>query len=105
MKRIALLLAALALAAAGAVLLWPLHATGVSGNALRPSYSDFGWFAYAPMPEHPTTDDLRAGGVRVPQDVVSERRRIALGLGVVGLVLAGAGAGASGRRQRTLSSD
>jgi hypothetical protein len=86
-RRLALLPAALAVAAA-AVLLWPLDANGVTGNALRPDYRHFGWFAYAPIPEHPTTDDLRDAGVRVPQDVVDDRRHLAAALGATGLALA-----------------
>jgi hypothetical protein len=73
--------------AAAALLLWPLHEEGVTGNALRPSYGDFGWFAYAPVPEHPTTGDLRTAGVRVPQDAVARRREVAAGLAVGGVVL------------------
>jgi hypothetical protein len=87
-RRLALLPAALAVAAAAAVLLWPLDASGVTGNAVRPDYRDFGWFAYAPIPDHPTTDDLRDAGVRVPQDVVDDRRRLATALAATGLALA-----------------
>ena len=68
-----------ALAAAVVVLLWPLHADGVSGNALSPHYHGFGWYSYQPLPtDRPLTlADLRHAGVRVPQDVVERRRRIA----------------------------
>lgn len=84
--------------AAVAVLLWPIHANGVTGNAVRPHYEDYGWFAYAPTPEHPTTDDLRAGGVRVPQDVVAARRHLAAGIAAAGVVVTGAGVGVRRRR-------
>jgi hypothetical protein len=47
------------LAAAAAVLLWPLDANGVSGNALRPRYTDFGFTTYAPLSLHPTHAELR----------------------------------------------
>jgi hypothetical protein len=70
-----------ALAGALVVLLWPLHANGVSGTALLPRYHDFGWVAYdgpsLPADRPLTLDDLRHAGVRVPQDVVERRRRIA----------------------------
>ena len=73
--------------AALAALLWPLRADGLRGNALRPTYGDFGWFAYAPVPDHPTTDDLRAAGVRVPQDAVARQREVAAALAAGGAVL------------------
>jgi hypothetical protein len=69
--------------------MWPMHGNGVSGTALRPHYSDFGWFAYAPLPENPSTADLRKAGVAVPEDVVSHRRHVASGFGLVGLALVG----------------
>lgn len=80
------------LAGAAAVLLWPLRAEGVRGSALRPSYGDLGWFAYGPLPEHPTTDDLRAAGVVVPQDAVTRRREVAGAIAVGGVLLLVAGA-------------
>jgi len=39
--------------------LWPLDANGVSGNALRPRYTDFGFTTYAPLSLHPTHAELR----------------------------------------------
>ena len=98
MKRALFVPAAAAVAAASAVLLSPIHANGVTGNAVRPHYEDYGWFAYAPTPEHPTTDDLRAGGVRVPQDVVAARRHLAAGIAAAGIVVTGAGVGVRRRR-------
>jgi len=77
----------LAVAAAGALLLWPVNGNGVSGNALRPHYSDTGWFAYVPAPTDPSKADLREASVALPEDVVTQRRRLAGGIGVVGLVL------------------
>jgi hypothetical protein len=78
-----------AVAAAATVLVWPLDANGLSGNALRPQYSDFGWFAYGPLPDNPSTADLRRAGVAVPQDVVTHRRQVSAGVGLVGLALMG----------------
>jgi hypothetical protein len=67
--------------------LWPLNGNGVSGNAIRPHYGDFGSEAYGPLPANPTLADLRAAGVRVPQDNVSEHRKYAAGVVALGLVL------------------
>ena len=60
-----------------ALALAPIHANGVNGNAISPRYGDFeiGFNSYRPMPDRYTTDDLRAAGVRMPTDAVSERRR------------------------------
>jgi hypothetical protein len=90
--------AALALAAAGMVVaglvvaLWPLHANGVSGNALAPKHHPFdvGVYSYRPLPEHVTIGALRGLGVHVPQDDIDRRRRIAAALVAAGLVTAGA---------------
>ena len=84
------LLSSIALACLGvaaAVLLWPLHANGVSGSALRPHYRDFGFATDQSVPENPTFDDLRRAGIRLPQDVVSHRRHIAELVGVLGVVV------------------
>jgi hypothetical protein len=81
--------ALVAFAAAVAVLAWPVEGNGVAGNALRPHYSDFGWFAYAPLPPNPSKAQLREAGVPVPQDVVTHRRRAASAAAAVGLVLLG----------------
>jgi hypothetical protein len=89
--RVALVVGGLVLLAALVPALLPLHASGVSGNALSPVYSDFGWSTYQPMPEHPTLDDFRRAGIEVPQDVVSDRRRLAGALAAVGAVLVLAG--------------
>lgn len=86
------------------VLIWPLHANGVTGNALRPHYGDFGWFTYAPLPSgEVSTDALRAAGVRMPQDAVRDRRHAAEGCVGLGLLLLGAGA-VSARRGRPAGS-
>ncbi|HEX3811678.1 MAG TPA: hypothetical protein VHX59_02455 [Mycobacteriales bacterium] len=80
MKSISRWLAAAGLVAVavGVVLfLWPLRGAGLSGNALWPHYGVFGWATYAPMPAHPTLDDLRHAGITVPQDTVRARRRTA----------------------------
>jgi len=87
-QRVSALALALAGVVAGLVIaLWPLHANGVTGNALVPRYHDFGWYAYQPMPEHVTVAELRRAGVRVPQDVVEQRRRLAASLAAAGLIL------------------
>ncbi|HET7303538.1 MAG TPA: hypothetical protein VFJ12_03175 [Segeticoccus sp.] len=84
-------LGALAVLAAGVLLLVPLRADGVSGNAISPRYSDFGWFSYEPLPEHATIADLRAAGVRAPQDAVADRRREAAVTAAAGATLLGTG--------------
>lgn len=93
--------AALALvAAAVAVALWPLHADGVTGNALVPRYGDFGWYSYEPVTAPMTMAQLRRAGVRVPQDAVDKRRRIAAGL-VAAAAIAGVASLRAGRRFAT----
>jgi hypothetical protein len=73
-------------------MLWPLHANGVSGMALRPHYNEyFSFTTYEQLPDHPTNDDLRHAGVRLPVDVVWRRRHIAEILAGTGVVLAAAG--------------
>jgi hypothetical protein len=75
--------------AACILLLWPLHANGVSGSDLRPHYSRyFGFNTSVLLPSNPTHDDLRRAGVRLPVDVVWHRRHIAEAMaGSGGLVL------------------
>jgi hypothetical protein len=89
---------------AGVVLLWPLHANGVSGSALRPHYRSFGFALVTggPLPRHVTVAYLRSAGVRLPQDVVDHRREIAYALVGTGLVVAVGGAVTwlIGRRER-----
>ena len=78
----------IALAASGAVLLWPLDGNGVTGTALRPTYMDFGWFVYAPLAEpNPSKADLRQAGRALPEDAVHQRRRASSGLALLGVVL------------------
>ena len=94
-------LAAVGLLVAGvAVALWPLHAQGVTGNAVRPHYHSFGWYAYTPLTTTVTIADLRGAGVRVPQDDVDGRRRVAGALAAGGLIV---GAGAVIARARASS--
>jgi hypothetical protein len=70
---------ALGIVAAVAVLVWPLHANGVTGSALMPKYSHYLAFSSSqPIPDHATNADLRRAGVRVPSDVVWHRRHIAI---------------------------
>jgi len=73
------------------LMLAPIRADGVSGNAITPKYTGFGWFAYEPLPEHPTISDLRAAGVRVPQDAVASRRWLAATVATAGLAALAAG--------------
>lgn len=75
------------LAASAALMLWPLDEPGVSGNALRPEYRDFGWFSYQPLPEHPSVEDFHRAGITLPQDYVAERRRIAAVVAAMGIVV------------------
>ncbi|HET7304298.1 MAG TPA: hypothetical protein VFJ12_07080 [Segeticoccus sp.] len=86
-RRVLVAAGAVAVVAAAVLLLAPIGADGVSGNAISPLYHDFGWFAYAPLPEHATFDQLRAAGVRVPQDAVATRRREAAAAALVGVAL------------------
>jgi hypothetical protein len=88
----------LCLAAGAAALLAPLHANGVSGNALRPHYSDFGWFADTLVTANPTRSDLEAAGVVFPQQRVADRRHAAEGLG--GLAVLTLSGGLLARRTR-----
>lgn len=83
-----MLTAGFAAVVVGVVLfLWPLHGSGLSGNAIRPHYRPFGWVTTSPVPAHPSLDDLRRAGVAIPQDIVNRRSRIA-GI-VTGLIVAG----------------
>jgi hypothetical protein len=92
---------ALAMVAAGvAVAFRPLHAAGVTGNALRPHYGDFGWFAYQPLTGPVTVSQLRRAGVHIPQDDVDHRRRVAGGL-IAGGFIVGVSAVRAGRRAAT----
>jgi hypothetical protein len=78
------------LVAAVVVACWPLHERGLTGNALAPHYHQFyvGVTSYEPLPQHVTVADLHRLGVRVPQDAVEERLRVAAALAAIGLILA-----------------
>jgi hypothetical protein len=74
--------------------LMPIHHEGVSsGNAISPTYKDFGWVSYAPPPPNATIGELRAMGVQIPAYVdssrhaVTERRWTAGILGGAGILL------------------
>ncbi|MCW2497964.1 hypothetical protein [Jatrophihabitans sp.] len=70
------------------VLLWPLHANGVSGSALLPHYAkELGFQTSYALPLHPTLGELRLAGVRLPGDVVAHRRRLGELVGGIGLAL------------------
>jgi hypothetical protein len=89
-------LGALAVVAAVVLALVPLHHQGVSGNAVRPAYEQFGWYAYSPMPAHATGSELRAAGAHlsyVPgsRHAVKERRWTVAVLGSVGILLIAGG--------------
>jgi len=86
-RRLVAVLGLALLAAAVAVMLWPLHANGVSGNAFQPHYSDFGRYSYVSLPAHPTHADFVRAGITVPQDVVRDRRLLAAAVAGAGLVL------------------
>ena len=93
---------ALALVAASAVLLLvPMKAHGLSGSALFPHYTRFGWFSYTPLPSHPTNADFARAGIVLPQSRVHQRRELAASF-LVGAVVVGAAAGAAaaGARRR-----
>jgi hypothetical protein len=84
------LVGGLAIIAAVVLALAPLGHQGVSGSAIHPRYQGFGWFSYAPMPEHATVSELRAAGVQVPAYVDSSRHAVTERRWLVG-VLAGVG--------------
>ena len=86
-RRSAALLGLALLAAAVVLMLWPLHANGVHGNALRPHYSDFGWYSTVAMPPHPTHADFVRAGITVPQDVVRDRWVLSGAIAGAGTVL------------------
>ena len=67
-------------------MLWPLHATGVTGNALRPTYVAYHWATYtsSPLPSHLNRAQMRAAGIPVASDAVRTRRHVSEVLGVVG---------------------
>ncbi len=88
-----------AVIAAAVVALYPLHTNGVSGTALAPQYHAFGWYAYTPLSGQVSSAELRAAGVRVPQDVVDHRRHVATELAAAGVVLATIGVVARRRKR------
>lgn len=82
-----------------AVLLWPMHESGVTGSALRPHYGDYGWFSYEnTLSTSPYQSRLVISADPTPQDRVNDRRHAAEGFGVLGVLLIGAGV-VSGRRR------
>jgi len=86
-RRVVALLALALLVAAAVLMLWPLDANGVHGNAFQPHYSDFGWYSYASLPAHPTHADFVRAGITVPQDVVHDRRVLSAAIAAGGVVL------------------
>ena len=86
-RRVLAVLGLAALAAAIVVMLWPIHANGVHGNAFQPHYTSFGVEAYAPLPMHPTHADYVRLGITPPHDVVRDRRIEAAGTAAAGVVL------------------
>jgi hypothetical protein len=85
--RVAIAAGIVLIAVAVAVVVWPLHANGVTGMALRPHYHDFGFTSPDQLPLHLTKADLRRAGVRLPEDVVAHRRHLAELLAAIGLVV------------------
>jgi hypothetical protein len=85
--RLAIAAGIVLLAAAVAVVVWPLHANGVTGTALLPHYHEFGFTSPDQLPLHLTKAELRHAGIRLPEDVVAHRRHIAELLAAIGLVV------------------
>lgn len=85
----AVAIGALGLVAGLAFAFWPLNANGVSGNAVTPHYRafQFGVYASSPLPPNPSRGYLRSLGVRLPQDVVADRRQAAAWTAGVGAAL------------------
>lgn len=99
LRRVVLGCGIAAIAVALGLMAAPIRAQGVSGNAIAPQYSGFGWFSYEPLPEHPTIKDLRSAGVRVPQDAVAERRWEAAIIAAAGVAALSTGMLMGRRRQ------
>ena len=89
-----------ALITAGVLMLWPIHANGVSGNAMQPHYRQFSLEADQPLPAHPTRADFVRLGLTWPHDIVNDRRAwaaITAGSGFALICLAMAATAASRR--------
>jgi hypothetical protein len=86
-RRLTIAIGSALLAAAAVLMLWPLHANGVSGNAAQPHYSDFGWYSYTALPAHPTHADFVRAGITTPQDVVHDRRVLSAGIAAGGAAM------------------
>jgi hypothetical protein len=86
-RRVAASLGLLLLAGAAVLMLWPIHANGVSGNAFRPHYKSYGVEAYSPLPAHPIRADFVSRGISWPPDTVHNRRILAAGTAAGGVVL------------------
>lgn len=99
-------LGALVVLAAVVLALLPLHHEGVSGNAIRPRYREFGWFAYGPISEHATAGQHSSAATSAPtyaagsRHAVTHRREVVGVLGGAGVVLVAGGLLA--RRRPTL---
>ena len=102
--RVAAAIGVAGIVAAVVIGFWPLHANGVSGSALRPHYGGMfyvGFYASGPLPDDPTPADLRRAGVRLPVDVVHDRRQIMYDvLGGAVLVTVGGAAVLTARSRR-----
>jgi len=85
-RRIAPLLGLALVVAATVLMLWPLHANGLSGNAFQPHYKGFGWYSYTPPPAHYLTAYFIDAGP-TPQDLVHDRRVLSAAIAAGGAVL------------------
>ena len=92
--------ALVAFAAAVVLALGPLSGRGLSGSAASPVYGEYSFVVVGDVSATPSPDELRAAGVVLPEDVVAERRRLALGAGAVSALLAVAGVVAAARPRR-----
>jgi hypothetical protein len=99
-SRVAIVVGLAFLGVAAAVLLWPLHAEGVSGRAIAPHYLDVRIPVTTPIGTDVTTAYLRDAGYQLPQDLVWHRRHVAELLAASGVLAFGLGATASRRRRR-----
>jgi hypothetical protein len=90
-----------AILSAAVMVVWPLHANGVSGSALVPHYKDFGFQSYVSLPRYASLADLRRAGLPLPQDAVAHRRDLVYWVLGCGIALAAAGSVMAVRGRRS----